>query len=138
MSDESGGDFGGGSVKWRITTGNESQDPSDKVRDKSETVEGVPKNVNAGRDKDNGIDDSFLIRLRVPNGDRNAVKASLEAAAAALTNENQVEITVPRRQSPKQIQVIWRRHQPGLRARAGTRVVSTKTKRPRTRAKKRR
>jgi hypothetical protein len=111
MSDESGGDFGGGSVRWRITTGKESQDASDKVRDEQETVEGVPKNVNAGKDEDDGIDENFFVRLRVPNGDRNAVKASLEAAAAALTNENQIEITVPRRPNPKQIQVIWRRHQ---------------------------
>ena len=135
MSDESGGDFGGGSVKWRITTGNESQDPSDKVRDRPEAAGGVPKTVNAGRDRDDDIDENFCVRLKVPSQDRDAITASLQDALNILANGgNQIEIELPRRPEPKQIQVIWRKHPPSSTTSPSTRsTTSTSQSTPSTR-----
>jgi hypothetical protein len=96
MSDESGGDFGGGSVKWQITY------PKDSNREHDATVN-AQKKKSQGVDERSGLTKFYLVLKNTPG-----LKDKLLAAANFLGTgtPNAVVIELPIEQG-RQIRVLW-------------------------------
>lgn len=110
MSDESGGDFGGGSVKWTIRY------PKSTAGD---VEHNVPVQGTQNKRKSSGQDGNatkFYIVLK-NTADGTTLKAQLKAAHDALgSNPAQtVTMTLPAEAGDPQIRVLWEQpHGPGL------------------------